>query len=87
VNLVVGAKKLRADGKGQKQPISIHDWIDIGVLGSDGKYLYVQKQLIDKEQAQFTFAVDKLPAQAGIDPLDKLIDRNPDDNVIKVKKQ
>jgi hypothetical protein len=87
VNLVVGAKKLRADGKGQEQPISIHDWIDIGVLGSDGKYLYLQKQMIDKEQAQFTFAVDKLPAQAGIDPLDKLIDRNPDDNVIKVKKQ
>jgi ABC-2 type transport system permease protein len=87
VNLVVGAKKLRADGKGQEQPISIHDWIDIGVLGSDGKYLYLQKQMIDKEQAQFTIAVDKLPAQAGIDPLDKLIDRNPDDNVIKVKKQ
>ena len=45
------------------------------------------EQMIDKEQAQFTFAVDKLPAQAGIDPLYKLIDRNPDDNVIKVKKQ
>jgi len=87
VNLVVGAKKLRADGKGQEHAIPIHDWIDIGVLDSDGKYLYLQKQMIDKEQAQFTLTVDKLPAQAGIDPLDKLIDRNPDDNVMKVKKQ
>jgi hypothetical protein len=30
-------------------------------------------------------SVEKLPAQAGIDPLIKLIDRNPDDNVIKVE--
>jgi len=87
VNFVVGAKKLRADGKGQEHTIPIHDWIDIGVLDSAGKYLYLQKQMIDKEQAQFTLTVDKLPAQAGIDPLDKLIDRNPDDNVMKVKKQ
>jgi hypothetical protein len=31
--------------------------------------------------------VDKLPAQAGIDPILKLIDRNPDDNVMKTEKQ
>ncbi|HWY58787.1 MAG TPA: ABC transporter permease [Terriglobales bacterium] len=87
VNLVVGAKKLRADGKGQEHAIPIHDWIDIGVLDSDGRYLYLQKQMIDKEQTQFALTVEKRPAQAGIDPLDKLIDRNPDDNLIKVKKQ
>ena len=87
VNLLVGAKKLRADGKGQEHAIPVHDWIDIGVLDSDGKYLYLQRQLIDKEQAQLALTVDKQPAQAGIDPLDKLIDRNPDDNVIKVEKR
>ena len=31
--------------------------------------------------------VDKLPVQAGIDPLNKLIDLRPDDNLIKVTKQ
>jgi ABC-2 type transport system permease protein len=87
VNLVVGAKKLRANGKGQEHAIPVHDWIDIGVLESDGKYLYLQKQLINKEQTQLTLTVDKRPARAGIDPLDKLIDRNPDDNVIKVEKR
>jgi len=30
--------------------------------------------------------VDKLPTKAGIDPLNKLIDRNPEDNVVKVEK-
>jgi ABC-2 type transport system permease protein len=34
-----------------------------------------------------TLVVDKLPAKAGIDPLNKLIDRNPDDNVVKVEKK
>jgi len=87
VNLVVGAKKLRADGKGQEHAIPIHDWIDIGVLDSAGKYLYLQKQMIDKEQTQLALTVDERPAEAGIDPLDKLIDRNPDDNVIKVQKR
>jgi hypothetical protein len=31
------------------------------------------------------FTVDQLPAKAGIDPANKLIDRNPDDNVMKVE--
>jgi hypothetical protein len=31
--------------------------------------------------------VDSIPAKAGIDPVDKLIDRNPDDNVISVKER
>jgi ABC-2 type transport system permease protein len=34
-----------------------------------------------------TITVDKKPVQAGIDPLDKLIDRNPDDNVMAVAKK
>ena len=65
----------------------MNDWIDIGVLDADGKYLYLQKQKIDQEKTDITVTVDKLPAQAGIDPVDKLIDRNPDDNVMAVKKQ
>ena len=56
--------------------------MDIGVLDADGKYLYLQKHKIDQQRKEFTVTVDKVPAQAGIDPLNKLIDRNPDDNVI-----
>ena len=36
---------------------------------------------------EFTLTVDALPEQAGVDPLIKLIDRNPDDNVVKVEKE
>jgi len=67
--------------------VSLNDFIDIGVQDSQGKFLYLQKQKIEKEQNTFTITVDKLPAQAGIDPILKLIDRNPDDNVMKIEKQ
>jgi len=61
--------------------------IDIGVLDGNGKYLYLQKHKMEQEKTEITVTVDKLPAKAGIDPVDKLIDRNPDDNVVAVKKK
>ncbi len=87
VHLTTESKKFHADTRGQEQAVPVDDWIDIGVLDSDGKYLYLQKQKITGEKTDITVTVDKLPAQAGIDPMDKLIDRNPDDNVIAVKKR
>jgi ABC-2 type transport system permease protein len=87
VHLTVEAKKTRADGRGQEHSIPIDDWIDIGVLDANQKFLYLQKQRIDQEKTDFTVTVDKLPAEAGIDPLDKLITRNPDDHVIAVKRR
>ncbi len=87
VHLTVEAKKLRADGRGQEHAIPVNDMIDIGVLDADGKYLYLQRHKINQERTDITVTVDKVPATAGIDPVDKLIDRNPDDNVIAVKKR
>jgi ABC-2 type transport system permease protein len=85
VKLVVDSKKLRSDGKGQEHQIPEHDWIDIGVVDANGKYLYLQKHKIEKDESELTIAVDHQPTRAGIDPLDKLIDRAPDDNMADVK--
>jgi ABC-2 type transport system permease protein len=87
VTLSVEAKKYRADGKGQEHQIPLHDLIDIGVMDADGNFLYLQKQKIEQEKQEFTITVDKVPAQAGIDPLIKLVNRNPDSNVTDVKKK
>jgi ABC-type transport system involved in multi-copper enzyme maturation permease subunit len=87
VHLTVEAKKLRADGRGQEHAVPVNDMIDIGVLDADGKYLYLQEHKITQEKTDVTVTVDKVPAKAGIDPVDKLIDRNPDDNVMVVKKR
>jgi len=86
VTLVVEAKKTRSDGKGEEHSIPLHDWIDIGVLDSSGHYLYLQKHKIEQDRTELQLIVDKNPALAGIDPLNKLIDRNPEDNVIKAEK-
>jgi len=87
VRLTVEAKKAHSDGRGQEQAVPLHDWIDIGVLDANGNFLYLQKHKIEQERTEIAVTVDKAPAQAGIDPVNKLIDRNPDDNVIAVKKR
>jgi ABC-type transport system involved in multi-copper enzyme maturation permease subunit len=87
VNLGVEAQKFRADGHGQEHSTPVDDLIDIGVLDAGGKYLYLQKCRIDQKKTDITIVVDRVPARAGIDPVDKLIDRNPDDNVIAVKQR
>jgi ABC-2 type transport system permease protein len=87
VTLLLEAKKSRADGKGQEHAVPLHDWIDVGVLDSNGKYLYLQKHKFENEQTELTVVVDQKPAEAGIDPINKLIDRNPEDNTIKVEKK
>ncbi|MGC2111313.1 MAG: M1 family aminopeptidase [Candidatus Korobacteraceae bacterium] len=87
VHLTVEAKKSHADNRGQEHGVPVDDYLDIGVLDGGGKYLYLQKHKITDEKTELTVTVDKLPAQAGIDPVDKMIDRNPDDNVVVVKKK
>jgi hypothetical protein len=84
VHLVAAFKKYRADSRGQQKEVPANDWIDIGVLDAKGKYLYLQKHKIEKNKTELDIVVDQLPAQAGIDPMNKLIDRLPDDNVVKV---
>ncbi|HZQ22319.1 MAG TPA: M1 family aminopeptidase [Terriglobales bacterium] len=86
IGLVLESKKLRSDGRGQESEIPVHDWIDVGVTDASGHYLYLQKHRIDAASTQLTLTVDKAPTGAGIDPLNKLIDRNPDDNMMRLEK-
>ncbi|MFT4762042.1 MAG: ABC-2 type transport system permease protein [Paraglaciecola sp.] len=84
VHLDISAIKYRADSLGNESKIALNDWIDIGVLGetADGRdtVLYLQKHKIDQEEMSFDIKVNALPVKAGIDPINKLIDRNPVDN-------
>jgi aminopeptidase N len=84
VSIDVSAIKYRADSLGAETTIPIEDYIDIGVIGKDekgkDKILYLKKHKIDAKETHFDILVDELPVKAGIDPINKLIDRNPDDN-------
>ncbi len=87
VQLSVAVKKLRADEQGFETEQPLADFIDVGVLDANGKPLVLEKKRFDASAADFTFEVSGLPAKAGVDPLNLLIDRKPDDNVVRVEKK
>jgi ABC-2 type transport system permease protein len=89
VTLTVQAKKFQSDGSGNETALPLADYIDIGVFSGTKdheKALYLKKEKITQQNNTFTFLVDQLPTRAGIDPINKLIDRIPDDNTIDVTK-
>jgi hypothetical protein len=62
----------------------------IGVFSGkkdEKKPLYLKKEKFTEEHRTFEIIVDQPPTLAGIDPYNKLIDRNADDNMIDVAKQ
>jgi aminopeptidase N len=87
IRLTTSSKKLRADSLGKEQEVPLNDWIDIGLLDEKGNAFYLQKEKIEQREMEFLILADRRPAKAGIDPLNKLIDRKPDDNSIKVEKE
>jgi ABC-2 type transport system permease protein len=89
VTLTVQAKKFKSDGSGNETPMPLADYVDIGVFSGKKdheKALYLKKEKITQEKNTFEIIVDELPTRAGIDPINKLIDRIPDDNTIDVTK-
>ena len=80
-----------ADGAGIETEIPIDDWIDVAVFGvrgdddpPDGKVLLLEKRLVTTAESVIELVVDEEPQQAGIDPFNKLVDRNPENNLTRV---
>jgi len=87
VKLEATARKLRADGQGNESEAVLDDWIDIGVFGEEKKegkaeetVLFLEKRHITEKTPTVEVVVDGKPVKAGIDPYNKLVDRNSDDN-------
>jgi hypothetical protein len=83
VTLDLSTKKLEADTLGTETEIMLNDWIDIGIYTfSDGeeRLTYLKKHKFSKNENTITITVNEDPVRAGIDPINKLIDRNPTDN-------
>ncbi|HEY1879050.1 MAG TPA: ABC transporter permease subunit [Caulobacteraceae bacterium] len=93
VTLTVSAKKLYADGTGHETPAPMNEDVDIGVFtaepGEAGfgpkSVLVFEKTPITSGEHSFRFVTSVKPSFAGIDPYNELIDRNSDDNTIKVR--
>jgi len=60
--------------------LPLKDYIEIGVFGEDEKELYLQKHKIEGIFGTVEVIVDEKPEEVGIDPYNKLIDTQGDDN-------
>jgi ABC-2 type transport system permease protein len=90
VTLAVETAKRKADGSGNETPMPLNDLIDIGVFSGTKEHLkklYLEKKWFNTDKSTVEILVDEKPAYAGIDPYNKLIDRNPEDNLIAVQEK
>jgi hypothetical protein len=89
VTLDVVAKKTRADSVGTAAEVPMNDLVEIGIFAPDGKKgigapLYLQRHRIHSGKQTITITVPREPVRAGIDPYNKLIDRERGDNLADV---
>lgn len=89
VRLETASRKAHADGQGIETEAPLDDWVDIGVFGEESEdgppeVLFFEKRRITEPEGLFEVVVSKKPVRAGIDPYNKLVDRNSDNNRKKV---
>ena len=87
VRIEYEAQKAEADGVGRETPLAVDDWMDVAVFTrqqGEGEHterpLYLKPQHIAQNKGTIEVVVDAAPFEVGVDPYNKLIDRNPDDN-------
>ncbi|EEI89934.1 hypothetical protein HMPREF0765_4439 [Sphingobacterium spiritivorum ATCC 33300] len=72
--------------KGEIRSLPLQDYIEVGVFAeskkdnNDQKELYVKKHKIGQVNNKLSIIVNEKPTAVGIDPYNKLIDTNSDDN-------
>jgi ABC-2 type transport system permease protein len=92
VSIEYETQKVEADGIGRETPLTVDDWMEVAVFArrqGEGEHteraLYLQPQHITQNQGKVAVVVDGEPFEVGVDPYNKLIDRNPDDNRKRVE--
>lgn len=89
VRLEFEAHKFHADGMGEETEVPMDDWVDVAVFGEKKDGAPPEGELLAMEKRRITgpgvieLVVDQEPRRAGIDPYNKLIDRNPENNVVR----
>ena len=84
VTLELDTHKLQADALGVEQEVPLHDWIPVGVLDAKGDALVLEPRKFDGPRSTLIMVTDGVPARAGVDPLNELVDRIPEDNLMPV---
>jgi len=85
VTLDVESRKFYADSIGMQTEVPLNDYIAVGVIGENDEELYMQKHHFSSTEKEIKVIVDKKPVKAGIDPYVILIDKEREDNLMKVE--
>jgi aminopeptidase N len=92
VRLTVVAKKFYADGKGKETPAAMtNESYDFGLFSAkpgEGAFgskdvILFQRLPLSSGTHVYSFVADRKPTWAGVDPYNKRIDRNSDDNLVQ----
>lgn len=89
VTVTLEAAKFYADGNGQQEESPLDMMIDVGVFSrnpddfteGDEDVMTLEKHRIRSGTSTLDLVVDELPTHVGVDPYNKLVDRNSDDNI------
>lgn len=92
VTLQVRARKLYADGRGRETEAPMDEAVDVGLFAAEpgkadfgpSKVIFLKKLPVRSGDQVLHLVADRPPRFAGVDPYDKLIDRNADDNTVRV---
>jgi ABC-2 type transport system permease protein len=93
VTFSVDGRKLYADGKGRETEAALDEPFDIGVFADEpgrkeftsASVLAFERRPMKSGAQQVTLVVDRAPKFVGVDPYNKRIDRNSDDNLARVE--
>jgi ABC-2 type transport system permease protein len=93
VAFTVEGRKLYADGKGRETEAPLDEAFDVGVFAAEpgrkeftsASVLAFERQPLKTGAQTVTLVVDREPRFVGVDPYNKRIDRNSDDNVVRVE--
>ncbi len=93
VSFTVEGHKYYADGKGKETEAPLSEPFELGVFAaqpgkkgfSAASVLAFERRPVASGAQRFSFVVDREPRWVGVDPYNKRIDRDSDDNLVAVK--
>ena len=92
VSFTVQARKLHANSKGVETESPLQEPFDIGVFTAEpGKkgfsstsVLLMERRMVRSGSQEVKITVERKPSFVGVDPYNKRIDRNSDDNLVRI---
>ena len=87
VSIKISSKKYYVDEDGREEKTSFSQAMYVGIENKKGDFLYLAKQTIQSGENEITISVKEKPYKANVDPLNILIDKNPDDNHVSISEK